>query len=804
MNDMFTDRVRRVMENAAMEAQKLGSDFIDGEHIVLGMLTEGNGVAVTLFTQIQLDLEELRSSLEESILNRATTIVMGNVPFTDTVRKIINRAQVEAETMNYKYVGTEHLLLAMLALKDTPIYRILLSFGLNYEAVKKQLSIIHRNGETRSDPKAAGTKTPFLDKFGLDLVEAGRQGKLDPIIGREKEIDRVMLILSRRKKNNPLLIGEPGVGKTAIVEGVAQKIANGEVAHNIKNKRLITLDLGMVVAGTKFRGQFEERIKNIINEIRATGNVIIFLDEIHTIIGAGGAEGTLDAANLLKPMLARGEVQCIGATTAEEFKKYIEKDGALERRFQPVQIDPPDVIDTIRILQGVVKNYETFHQVKYTVDSLKYAAQLSDRYINDRYLPDKALDILDEAGAYLHLTTYKMPPEIKKMEEELNSLQDDKQQAVNQQNYEKAAQLRDKEKRLKHELDVSRQEWNRYYQKDQSVVTSEVISEIVSQVTGVPLRQLDSDESQRLLNLEKELKKSIAGQTEAIYRLSSALRRSHSGLRDPRRPIGSFIFLGPSGVGKTHTAITLAKILFGSENAIIRLDMTEFMEKFNVSRLIGAPPGYIGFQEGGQLTERVRRKPYSIILFDEFEKAHPDLQNILLQILDTGTLTDSNGRKINFRNTVIILTTNIGSSEIKNASRLGFNKTDNWSNKEIENFLIKELKKDFKPELVNRFDDIITFHHLSSENLNQITELLFQDVSQRAHERSITLSLSCEAREFIAQQQFDQKIGARLIRHSIQNMIEDLLSEKLLSGEIKAGDHININLIKDKITLHKD
>ncbi len=801
MNNMFTDILRKVMENAAYEAQRLNSEYIDGEHLLLGMITEGNGVGINILKNFGIDLEELKEILEESIENKNRTMVAGTIPFTDNVRNILTRAQIEAESLNFKYVGTEHLLLAMLKIKDTNIYNILLSFGLNYEKVKKELVISSKNSEERLEQKKI--KTPFLDKFGRDLTQLALEDKLDPVIGREKEIERLILILCRRKKNNPILIGEPGVGKTAIVEGVAQKIARNEVSDNLKNKRIVSLDIAAMVAGTKFRGQFEERMKNILNEIANAGNVIIFIDEIHTIIGAGGSEGSLDAANILKPMLARGEIQCIGATTADEFRKYIEKDGALERRFQPIFVEPPTVAETIDILKGIVSKYEAFHNVKYTPKSLIEAAQLADRYITDRFLPDKAIDIIDEAGALMSIKNKKYPPELQDLEKKLHQISQKKQEAVTQQDFEKAAKLRDEEKRLKFEIETSKKEWEKFYKKDVTKITEEVIAEIVSNMTGIPLQKIGEDERKKLLNIEHELNKYIIGQEHAIEKLAKALRRSRAGLRASNRPIGSFIFLGPSGVGKTYTAIMLAKLLFGREDALIRLDMTEYMEKFNISRLIGAPPGYVGFQEGGQLTEKIRNRPYSVVLFDEIEKAHPDIYNILLQILDGGFITDSNGRKVSFSNSVIILTSNIGSQEIINSSRLGFNAESSLSQKDIESTLKNEVKKFFKPELINRFDDIIIFRKLKDDDFKKITEVVFNETRQRALEKNIDVLLTESAKNYIASLHKNDKAGAREIKNTIQNLIEDYISEQLLEGKIKEGDKVKIKFYRKKLKFEK-
>ncbi|MBP7460138.1 MAG: ATP-dependent Clp protease ATP-binding subunit [Candidatus Delongbacteria bacterium] len=802
MNDMFTDRVRRVMENAALEAQKQNSESIDSEHLLLGMLNDGGGVAIALLNNLMVDLDELRTVLEEAIGRYTSTMVLGTIPFSDNVKQIIAKAQMEAESLSYKYVGTEHLLLAMLKLKESPICDTLLSFGLSYEKVKKELLNINKEN-TSPGRTQLHTKTPSLEKFGRDLTQLARENLLDPVIGRDDEIHRVTLILSRRKKNNPILLGEPGVGKTAIVEGVAQRIIQHDVSENLKNKRIISLDMGSIVAGTKFRGQFEERIKSILTEIVNSGNIIVFLDEIHTLIGAGGSEGSLDAANMLKPMLARGEMQCIGATTADEFKRFIEKDGALERRFQPIMIDPPSVDDTVRILEGLVGRYESFHQVRYDNESLKAAAILSDRYINDRFLPDKALDVIDEAGALLHIRSQQLPPEMEELEKKLVEVEQHKQQAIHHQDYEQAARLRDSERTLRHEIETSRKEWNKYYTRENSMVTQEVVREVVSQITSIPVQQLSENSSNRLLLLEKELNRMIVGQSEAVKSIVNTLKRSQAGFRDRLRPIGSFIFLGPSGVGKTYTAVTLARLLFGKEEAIVRLDMTEYMEKFNVSRLIGAPPGYVGFQEGGQLTERIRKKPHSIVLFDEIEKAHPDIHNILLQVLDTGILSDANGRKVNFRNTIIILTSNIGMAELASTTRMGFNKSDGLSQRTLDSYLRKELKKTFKPELLNRFDDIIVFNRLSRQNMETIADLLFDEIRQRAAEKAIRLNLSEKARQFLAHLEADEEGGARYIKHSIQSMVEDLLSEKFLKGEIKQGDSIQVDVERDHITIGK-
>lgn len=786
MNSMFTDRVKKVMQLAREESSRLGHDYVGTEHLLLGIIREGEGAAVMILENLGLDLDELRQSVEDATSSAGGALTIGQVPFTPRAKQALEVATYEARSLKSKYVGTEHLLLALVKDREGVASQILAAFNVDYETVKVEIENI-LSGKT-SGKKKGKSDTPFLDHFSRDLTEMAREGKLDPIIGREREIERLAQILSRRKKNNPVLIGEPGVGKTAIVEGLAQKIVERRVPQVLEGKRVVTLDMGAMVAGTKYRGQFEERMKAVMNELQRSRNVVLFIDELHTIVGAGSAEGTLDASNMFKPALSRGELQCIGATTLDEYRKYIEKDGALERRFQTIMVDPPTAEETGEILKGLRSRYEEHHRVKITDQALEAAVTLSDRYMRNKHLPDKAIDVIDETGSRVHLLKMILPEEIRELEVELDRITKLKKEAVAGQKFEEAARLRDMERRQKEKFERAKKAWEVEQAKEVVEVTEEDVAEVISKMTGIPLFRLVQAESERLLCMEQELKKQIIGQDEPIAALAKAIRRTRAGLKDPNRPIGSFIFLGPTGVGKTEMARVLAEFLFEDEEALIRIDMSEYMEKFSVSRLIGAPPGYVGYEEGGQLTEKVRRKPYSVVLFDEIEKAHPDVFNILLQVLDDGQLTDSLGRKVDFRNTILIMTSNIGTRETKKDRSLGFHRTDIHSSYEqMKERVIEEMKRIFNPEFLNRIDEIIVFHHLGKKEIHKIIDLLIEEVSQRVAKKEMSITLTPSARELLAEKGYDPTFGARPLRRVIQRFIEDPLAEEILKGTFGEG-----------------
>jgi len=798
MFDKFTERAQKVLIYAQEEALRLRHNYIGTEHILLGLVKEGQGIAAQLIKSKGIDLDSLRTAV-------ISMVSMGDEPvdkvlgYTPRTKYIIESSANEARNFNHNYVGTEHLLLALLREGEGVAAQILKAMGITLEYVESELR--KRLSDDKSSPRA-GTpsakkhNTPNLDQYGRDLTEMAREGKLDPIIGREKETERVIQILSRRTKNNPVLIGDPGVGKTAIAEGLAQKIAEGAVPEILKDKRVVTLDLSAMVAGSKYRGEFEERLKNVMNEIRESKNVILFIDEMHTIIGAGGAEGAIDASNILKPALARGEIQAIGATTLDEYRKYVEKDAALERRFQPVMVGEPTKEETIKILEGLRDKYEAHHKVKITDESIRAAVELSDRYITDRFLPDKAIDLIDEAASRVRIKTFTAPPDVKKLEEELASLEKEKAEAINTQNFEKAAEIRDKEQELKKKLEVVKKEWNEKANENKLTIGEEEIAYIVSLWTGIPVTKLAEEESKRLLNLEKILHERVIGQDEAVEAVSKAIKRARVGLKDPKRPVGSFIFLGPTGVGKTELSRALAEVLFGDENAMIRIDMSEYMEKHTVSRLIGSPPGYVGYEEGGQLTEKVRRKPYSVVLLDEIEKAHPDVFNILLQILEDGRLTDGKGRTVDFKNTVVIMTSNVGASTIKRQKVMGFTSSTNEKEEAYERMkenVMEELKKNFRPEFLNRIDDVIVFHQLEEEHLKKIVDLMLKSLAKRIKEIDIEIDVTDEAKSLLVKKGFDPVYGARPLRRAIQKMVEDKLSEEMLAGNVKAGSKVLID-----------
>ncbi len=793
MKKNFSSRVQIVMQYAREEALRLGHDYIGTEHLLLGLIREGEGVAVEILKNLGCDLDELKRSIEDAVRTTGDTMTIGDIPLTKRAEKILKMAYMEAERYKSDVTGTEHLLLALVREREGVAAQVLLSFDITYELVREELENILRGTPTVREGGQKRSKTPALDHFGRDLTELARKGELDPIIGREEEIRRVAQILSRRKKNNPVLIGEPGVGKTAIAEGLALRIVNKQVPRVLHNKRLVTLDLGAIVAGTKYRGQFEERMKAIMNELMRVKDVILFIDELHTIVGAGSASGSLDASNMFKPALSRGELQCIGATTLDEYRMYIEKDGALERRFQKIMVDPPSAEETIAILHGLKDRYEAHHQVKYTDAAIQAAVRLSERYITDKYLPDKAIDVLDETGAMVHLANIVVPKEIVELEEEIKKIQQKKDEVIKAQEFEQAAIYRDQEKRLARKLEAARKAWQESESKVVATVTEQDIAEVVSMMTGIPVKKVAQSESERLLGMENELNKRIVGQDEVIAKLSRAIQRTRAGLKDPNRPIGSFIFLGPTGVGKTQLAKELAAYLFENEDALIRIDMSEYMEKFAVSRLIGAPPGYVGYEEGGQLTEKVRRHPYSVVLFDEIEKAHPDVFNILLQILDEGRITDSLGRRIDFKNTILIMTSNIGARQIRQGGGIGFSKNDEQADYEsMKSRIMEEVKRVFNPEFLNRVDEIIVFRHLSKEDMVKIVDIVVEEMLEKVSDRDIQIQLTKSAKEFIAEKGFDPVFGARPLKRTIQRYIEDPIAEEILRGNFSDGSRIQV------------
>ncbi|MBN2036530.1 MAG: ATP-dependent Clp protease ATP-binding subunit [Chitinispirillaceae bacterium] len=804
MNGMFTDRVKKVMQIAREESIRLGNDYVGTEHLLLGLIKEGDGVAVAVMRSMGIDLEELSTTIEKTITSSGGMMTIGQMlPFTPRAKKVLEIAANEARSMSHKYIGTEHLLLALMKDTESAAANALAAAGLEYERVKEEINRVLRGGESPGTAKEK-SKTPFLDHFGRDLTSMAREGKLDPVIGREKEIERVVQILSRRKKNNPVLIGEPGIGKTAIVEGLSQKIVEKSIPQVLENKRVINLDMASMVAGTKYRGQFEERLKALMVELQKNENIIIFIDELHTIVGAGGSEGSLDASNIFKPALSRGEIQCVGATTLDEYRKYIEKDGALARRFQTIMVDPPNAAETIQILSGLRHRYEDHHKVKYSDKAIDSAVKLSDRYVSDRFLPDKAIDVIDEAGARKRLSSMEIPEEIRDMEKEIGDVVKEKELAVEQQEFEKAAKLRDKQEKLKGVLLEKKALWRKSKAEERLLVDEATIAEVVSTMTGVPLSRLAEEESKKILNLEEELRKRVIGQDPALEMIARSIRRSRAGLHNAKRPIASFIFLGPTGVGKTELAKTLAQALFDTEEALVRIDMSEYMEKFAVSRLVGAPPGYIGYEEGGQLTEKIRKKPYSVILLDEIEKAHPDVFNILLQILDDGILTDSYGRHVNFRNTIIIMTSNAGTRDVKKSGTVGFGKSSSESDYEtMKSKVMDELKRIFNPEFLNRVDETIVFYALGKKEIAKVVEIQLREVQSRLTDRNISLVVSANAKQFIVEQGFDPILGARPLRRAIQRLLEDRLAEEFLSGKFNDGDTINVELADKALAFAK-
>ncbi|MGD0077517.1 MAG: ATP-dependent Clp protease ATP-binding subunit [Sedimentisphaerales bacterium] len=811
MFERFTDRARKVMALANQEAQRFNHEYIGTEHILLGLVKEGSGVGATVLKNLDVDIKKLRLEVEKLVKSGPDMVTMGKLPHTPRAKKVIEFAIEEARSLNHNYVGTEHLLLGLLRESEGIAAQVLMNLGLRLEDVRQE--VLNLLGAGVEPPEANGldmkmgpavggkpkSKTPALDSFGRDLTQLAADGELDPVIGRKREIERLIQILCRRTKNNPVLLGEAGVGKTAIVEGLSQQIVNKQVPELLKEKRMVVLDLAMMVAGTKYRGQFEERIKAVINEVRRAKNVILFIDELHTLVGAGGAEGAIDASNVLKPALARGEVQCIGATTLDEYRKHIEKDGALERRFQTIIVDPPSKDETLDILRGLQDRYEAHHRVRFTDEALFQAVELSTRYITGRCLPDKAIDVIDESGARVRLKNMTPPPDLNALEEKIEKLQREKDEAVRGADYERAASLRDEAQQLLNDKAIMQKKWYEENKEATGIVDAEVIAEVVSNMTGVPLTRLEKKETQRLLELEAEIHKQVVSQDEAIAAVSKAVRRSRSGMKDPNRPMGCFIFLGPSGVGKTLLAQALAEFMFSDRNSLVRLDMSEFMEKHNVSRLVGAPPGYVGYEEGGQLTERIRRRPYAVLLLDEIEKAHPDVYNILLQIMDEGRLTDSFGRIIDFKNVVVIMTSNIGAELIKSNSGFGFGKKTPEANYEkMKDMLHKEVERHFRPEFLNRVDDIIVFRPLSRENLTAIVEYELAKVFKRLTEHGFKLELSSNAKEFLIEKGYNPEFGARPLRRAIEHYIEDPLSEAILRSEFKGKSVIKIDVLDEE------
>jgi len=809
MEGNFSNRVQDVIRLSREEALRLGHDYIGTEHLLLGVIREGEGIAVKILRNLGVDLYKLKKVIEDTVRTSGGTLTIGNIPLTKQAEKVLKITYLEAKLYKSDVIGTEHLLLSLLRDDDNIAAQILHQFNVHYDAVRNELDNII-SGKPSSPPPAPSveqrktdkSKTPVLDNFGRDLTKLAVEDKLDPIVGREKEIERVAQVLSRRKKNNPVLIGEPGVGKTAIAEGLAIRIVQKKVSRVLHDKRVVTLDLAALVAGTKYRGQFEERMKAVMNELEKAKDVILFIDELHTIVGAGGASGSLDASNMFKPALSRGDLQCIGATTLDEYRQYIEKDGALDRRFQKIMVDPTSVDETIQILKNIKHKYEEHHSVRYTEKSLEAAVRLSDRYITDRYLPDKAIDVLDEAGSRVHLSNIHVPKEILDLEGEVEKIRQSKNNVVKNQNFEEAARLRDLEKKYLHDLETAKRDWD---QKEHHViheVNEETMADVVSMMTGIPVNKIAQSESEKLLKMESSLKELIVGQDEAIEKLSKAIRRTRAGLKDPKRPIGSFIFLGPTGVGKTEMAKALAKYLFDTQESLIRIDMSEYMEKFSVSRLIGAPPGYVGYEEGGQLTEKVRRKPYSVVLLDEIEKAHPDVFNILLQVLDDGTLTDSLGRKVDFKNTILIMTSNIGARDIRTTGGFGFGvETPKDTYKTMKSTIEDAVKRVFNPEFLNRVDDTIVFHSLSREHIDKIIDIQMRELVQRMATMEINIQLTKQAREFLVDKGYDPAFGARPLKRALQKFIEDPVAEEILRNKFGQGSVIKVKLNPKNQTL---
>jgi len=810
MMNNFTPRAQQVLALARKEADRFNHNYVGTEHLLLGLIKLGQGVAVNVLQKMGLDLETVRMEVEKQVGSGPETKITGNIPYTPRVKKVLALAAKEAKALSHSYVGTEHILLGLLREGEGVAARVLKSLEVDIERTRNEIlkeldpNFTPPEGEPEGVTAEVGgkkdSKTPALRAFGRDLTELAKKGELDPVIGRANEIERVIQILCRRTKNNPVLIGEAGVGKTAIVEGLAQEIISDIVPEILRDKRVITLDLALMVAGTKYRGQFEERIKAVMDEIRRTKNVLLFIDELHTIVGAGSAEGAMDASNIIKPALSRGELQCIGATTLNEYRKYIEKDSALERRFQTVKVDAPSVEETILILKGIRPKYEAHHKATITDEALDAAAKLSDRYLTGRFLPDKAIDVMDEAGARARIASMTRPPDVKVIEAEIESIRGNKEAAIKEQDFEKAASLRDSEKQAKEKLDNILAEWREKREESEVEVTDDEIMHVVSKWTGVPLSRMEAKETTKLLQMEDQFKQRVIGQDEAITAISKALRRSRADLKDPKRPIGSFIFLGPTGVGKTFLARTLAEFMFGDTEALIQIDMSEYMEKFTASRLIGSPPGYVGYEEGGQLSEAVRRRPYSVVLFDEIEKAHPDVMHLLLQILEEGKVTDSLGRKIDFRNTIIIMTSNVGAELIKKQTTLGFGAPDLDDNYDtMRDKILEETKRVFKPEFINRLDDLIVFHTLTREHLGVIVDLEVEKVAERIKSKDVDIHLEEAAQELLIDKGYDPSYGARPMRRAVEKLVEDPFAEEILRGNIKPGDKVKVVREGDKL-----
>ncbi|MBC1522586.1 ATP-dependent Clp protease ATP-binding subunit [Listeria aquatica] len=799
----FTQRAQKVLALSQEEAMRLNHSNLGTEHILLGLVREGEGIAAKALYELGISSEKVQQEVEELIGQGEKTVT--TIQYTPRAKKVIELSMDEARKLGHSYVGTEHILLGLIREGEGVAARVLSNLGVSLNKARQQVLQLLGGGDNGTAGRQTNTQaTPTLDSLARDLTVIAREDNLDPVIGRAKEIQRVIEVLSRRTKNNPVLIGEPGVGKTAIAEGLAQQIVRNEVPETLRGKRVMTLDMGTVVAGTKYRGEFEDRLKKVMDEIRQAGNVILFIDELHTLIGAGGAEGAIDASNILKPPLARGELQCIGATTLDEYRKYIEKDAALERRFQPIKVGEPTIDESIQILNGLRDRYEAHHRVAITDEALEAAVRLSDRYISDRFLPDKAIDVIDEAGSKVRLKAYTTPSNLKDLEAELSELKKEKDAAVQGQEFEKAAAFRDKEKKIRQQLEEKKTNWKEKQGRDNSQVTEEIVAEVVSSWTGIPVTKIAETETDKLLNMEKVLHQRVIGQDEAVKAVALAVRRARAGLKDPKRPIGSFIFLGPTGVGKTELAKALAESMFGDESAMIRVDMSEYMEKFSTARLVGSPPGYVGYEEGGQLTEKIRQNPYSVVLLDEIEKAHPDVFNMLLQVLDDGRLTDSKGRVVDFRNTVIIMTSNIGAQEMKEDKSVGFNVTDLTQDyKAMEHRVMQELKRAFRPEFINRIDETIVFHSLTEKELKQIVTLLTSQLTKRLAERDIHVKLTEGAKAKIAKEGYDPEYGARPLKRAIQKNIEDRLSEELLRKNIEPGDIVEIGVKDGELEVRK-
>ncbi len=802
MFERFTERARKVIILAREEAIRLGHNFVGTEHLLLGLIREGDGLAVAILKKLNVNIGAVKAEIEKIVSAGSEFSPAGEIPFTPQAKKVLEYAISEARSLGHNYIGTEHLLLGLIREAEGIASLVLRDFGVSVAAAKAQAQELLGEQASKSP---SSTRTPALDEFGVDLTAMARQDKLDPVIGRETEIERVIQILSRRTKNNPVLIGEAGVGKTAIVEGLAQRIVASNVPETLLRKRVVQLDLAGMVAGTKYRGQFEERLKAVIKEIQQSQNIILFIDELHTLVGAGAAEGAIDASNMLKPALARGELQCIGATTLDEYRRHIEKDRALERRFQAIQVGPPSVDETIRILREIKDRYEAHHSAVITDEAVTAAARLSQRYIADRFLPDKAIDVIDEAGSRARLKTLMLPQELREMENEVERLRSQKEDAIRTQAFEVAARLRDSERKLRADLEEKKNRWKESRAKERTVVTAEEIAYIVSKWTGIPLHQIEEEESAKLIRMEEELAKRVVGQLEAIQGVSRAIRRSRAGIKNPNRPVGSFVFLGPTGVGKTELAKALAEFLFGTEDALIRVDMSEYMERFSTSRLIGAPPGYIGYDDSGQLTEKVRRRPFSVILLDEIEKAHPEVFNLLLQILEDGRLTDSYGRIVDFKNTIVIMTSNIGARQIGLHTTLGFAKSgdERVTYDKMKETVLGELKRVFNPEFLNRIDEVIVFHQLSRDDLRKIVDLMLSRLQVQLGELKISLAVDEEAKEFLIGRGYDPTYGARPLRRAIQRYVEDPLAEEVLRGRFAEGGMIRVKVEGDGLAFEE-